>query len=190
MDLFTLLLFALGLSMDAFAVSISNVLCYPGTSAKKHLSASLCFGLFQGMMPLIGFFAAIGFSSYVRKYDHWITLIVLGFIGIKAIVEAVKDIKNPPSEKICKLLTSKAILLQAVATSIDALAVGVDLALMDGINIWTSAGVIAAVTAVMCVLANFIGSKVSGIFKEKAQIFGGIILVLIGLKIFISDVFM
>lgn len=187
MDFFSLIMIAVGLSMDAFAVSISNALCYPNAGIKKYATAALSFGIFQGLMPLIGFYAGISFSTYIKKYDHWITLIVLGFIGINMICEAIKEIRHPEQESAPKELNLKTILAQAVATSIDALAVGVSLSLSNDVNIWFNAGIIAAITGVLSLIAHFIGSKVGNIFKEKAQIFGGVILVLIGLRIFIID---
>lgn len=185
MGLWTLFLLALGLSMDAFAVSITNGLCY-GEEAKKYsLYTALAFGLAQGIMPVIGFFAGITFSKQIESLDHWIALILLGAIGGKMIFEAIKEMKLPP-EEVCKTQFSmKLLVVQAIATSVDALAVGISFALMS-VNIVVAAGFIGIVTFFCCLVGVSIGKRFGLLLKHRAEIFGGIILICIGLKIFIE----
>lgn len=190
MDIFEISMLGLGLSMDAFAVSVTNGMCKLGSD--KRLTAFQCamFGVFQGVMPLLGFLSGMVFAGYVQKIDHWISLALLSFIGVKMIVEAISEMKA--SENSCEVggISIKMILVQAVATSIDALAVGITFAMrFDEIPpIIGAASLIAAITFVMCFIGVAIGKKFGDVLKEKAQILGGIVLVLIGFKIFIEDI--
>lgn len=185
MDLFTLFLLALGLSMDAFAVSVSNGMCYKNVHRKEAFTTSFLFGLFQALMPTIGYFAGRLFAGYIEAADHWIALILLGFIGGKMVFDGVKELRHPESCDINRTLTFRTMILQAIATSIDALAVGISLALIN-VNILAAAGFIGGVTFVCCVIGSLIGKKFGSLLKEKAEIFGGCILVLIGIKIFLE----
>lgn len=187
MGFLTLLFLAVGLAMDAFAVSVTNGMCVKNMTLKKVLPFALAFGIAQGLMPCIGWLAGQAFTQFITSIDHWLALILLGFIGGKMIYEAVKDLRCPEEAKPIEL-TFKIIILQAIATSIDALAVGISLAAMQ-VNILTSALLIAGVTFILCVAGAFIGKKFGSLLKEKAEILGGIILVLIGLKIFVEHVF-
>lgn len=188
MGTLTLLFIALGLAMDAFAVAVSNGICYQKTGIKEAMYMAFTFGFFQMAMPIIGFFAGRAVSGAVEAFDHWIALILLGFIGGNMIREGIKGLKNP--EKIgrrdrCHI---RDLLFQGVATSIDALAVGVSFAIMNT-NIITAAGIIGIV-AFLCTLAGVVVGKVFGAaLKQKAEIFGGLILMGIGLKIFIEHTF-
>lgn len=181
--LVTLLLIGIGLSMDAFSVSVSNGLCMSRIRFKTAFMTAFAFGFAQAAMPVLGYFAGTFFSGYIEAFDHWIAFVLLGIIGIKMIIEAVKEIKNPTGE--CKEISAQLIFAQAIATSIDALAVGVSFAALK-INIATAAGIIGIVTFALCLPAVYIGKKVGGIFKEKAEILGGVILVLIGVKILLE----
>lgn len=185
MDIMTLLLLAVGLSMDAFAVSITNGLCIKNVSKAQGIKVGLAFGLAQGIMPVIGFVAGQTFRGAISSIDHWVALILLGAIGGKMIVEAVKEMRTPESCPVSGVLTNKMLLLQAVATSIDALAVGISLAVMN-VNIWLAASFIACVTFLFSVAGVFIGKKSGSFLKNKAELAGGVILVLIGLKIFLE----
>ena len=187
MNTFTLFLLALGLSMDAFAVSVSNSMCHKDLPRRTALVTSLMFGLFQGMMPVIGYVAGRAFADAVSALDHWIAFVLLGYIGGKMLVDAVRE-WNSEAESCPAAMTMGVILTQAVATSIDALAVGVSLAALD-IRITTAASFIACVTFLCCIAGHAIGAKFGKILGNWAQIFGGVILVGIGSKILIEHLF-
>ena len=135
MGLTTVLILAIGLAMDAFAVSISNAMCYQNMNRKWAILTAGAFGLFQGVMPIIGWLAGITFTKYIESIDHYIALILLGFIGVKMIVEAVREIRHPEACDASKHLTFKMLGVQAVATSIDALAVGISFAAIHGLSL-------------------------------------------------------
>lgn len=181
----TLLLLALGLSMDAFAVSVSNAMCFKGLSGRQALVNSAIFGVFQGVMPLAGYFAGRLFEGVVTAVDHWVALILLGVIGGKMLWEGVRAIRQPESCPAGETFGVKTMLVQAVATSIDALAVGISFAALS-VNIWLAAGEIALVTFVICALGGLLGRKFGALLGDWAKIVGGVILVGIGLRIFIE----
>lgn len=186
METLTLFLIALGLSMDAFAVSVSNGLCFKNFRKSQAFISSLTFGIFQGLMPTIGFFAGTLFFDTISKLDHWISLILLGYIGFNMIIDAIRELKQKNTQKLePKNYSIKTMLLQAVATSIDALAVGISFAALK-ISILTAASFICVITFVCCLIGSLIGKKFGHLLQEKAKIFGGIILIFIGLKIFIE----
>ena len=185
--MYTLILTALSLAMDAFSVSISNGLCMKKATFKEALKIGLFFGIAQGVMPVIGYMGGSLFAKFIESVDHWIAFVILSFIGIKMISEAIEKMKKPescPTEK----LTTKDLFFQAIATSIDALAVGVGFAALK-INIIFAASFIALITFALSFFGVFIGKKVGKSFKEKAEIFGGIILIGIGIKILIEHLF-
>ena len=175
-----LILTGLALSMDAFAVAISNLCSFKKSNLKMFLFMSLAFALFQAVMPVIGFYAGSLFSGFLEKYAGIVTLLILGFIGIKAIIEAFKD-----EDKICRLLTFPLILIQGIATSIDALLVGVSFC-ANSVNIWYAASVIGITTLIVVLLAIPLGRKFGNVLGAKAQIFGGVILCAIGIKSFLG----
>jgi putative Mn2+ efflux pump MntP len=182
----TLFLTSLGLSMDACAVSISNGMCYDNIHKKQIISTALAFGFFQAFMPLIGYFIGSSFSDAISYMDHWITLILLGFIGGKMVIEAIKELKYPEvCSTSCKNLTPKTLLLQAVATSIDALAVGIGFAVIK-VEIISAAISIGIITFINSIIGSNLGKKFGELFKQKAEILGGLILIGIGIKIFIE----
>lgn len=169
--------------MDAAAVSMTNGMTVRPLRMREILSISAAFGIFQGLMPLLGYFAGSVFADYMSAIDHWIALVLLGFIGAKMLWGALR--KQDEDAVCCSRLTLRMLFAQAVATSIDALAVGVSFAAMK-VNIWFSVSVIAATTFVCSVAAVLVGKKFGDILNKKAEIFGGCILILIGLKIFID----
>ncbi len=180
-----LLMIAIGLSMDAFAVSMTNGMYAFGHYTKKEfvcktLIWSSMFGLFQGIMPITGYLLGRTFASFINCVDHWIAFILLLIIGSKMIWEAVS-----PSENKMQELNFSFIITQAIATSIDALAVGVSFALL-GSNILYSSMLIATTTLLFCLLGAYLGKAFGSFLKHKAEIFGGVILILIGLKIFLE----
>lgn len=184
MDLLVIFLLAVGLSMDAFAISLTNGMCYRLPLAKNALYSGLAFGLSQGLMPLIGYYAGISFAQIVERYSAWIALILLSFIGIKMIITAVEESKHP-EKRAERVFSFKILVMQAVATSVDALAVGVSLGFMK-VSLWLSVSMIAATTFVFSFSGVLIGKKFGGLFKEKAEALGGIILIFIGLRIFLT----
>lgn len=186
MGFLTLFLIAISLSMDAFAVSVSNSMCYSRLTKGQMVATSASFGLFQGLMPLLGFFAGQALGSVMDAVDHWVVLVLLGFIGGKMIVEGIKALRNPLQCPAEQSFTAKTMLAQSVATSIDALAVGVGFAAMSA-NIWVAAGAIALVTFLCCLVGGFFGKRFNLLLGgDWAQIVGGLVLVGIGLKIFIE----
>ncbi len=180
----TIFLLALSLSMDAFAVSISNGLCYSPYREKEMLATAFAFGAFQGIMPAIGYFVGTFLGPFIQSADHWIAFVLLGFIGGKMIWEAVRSWDEPASAA-PKAFSLRTLLFQAIATSIDALAVGISLAIMD-VNIFLSAALIAIVTFTCSLIGAHIGKKCSSLLRQKAEILGGVILVGIGIKILVE----
>ena len=177
-------------SKIAFAVSVSNGLFYKNFRKTHMFLSSLTFGLFQGLMPAIGFLAGNMFFNFISTFDHWIALILLGFIGGNMIKDAIDELKEKD-----KLNTEekeydiKTMLLQGVATSIDALAVGISFAALNT-NILTASLLICGVTFGVCLIGNYIGKNFGHLLKEKAKIFGGVILIFIGIKIFIEHMWL
>lgn len=185
LSIIEIILLGLGLAMDASAVSMTNGMTMKPMKLKGTLATAFAFGLFQGVMPLIGYFAGSVFAGYMAAIDHWIALILLGFIGGKMLWDAFKkeDEVVPAAHK----LTLKLLLVQAIATSIDALAVGVSFAAMN-VNIFIAVSIIAALTFICSINAVLVGKKCGDFLNQKAEIFGGCILILIGLKIFLDGI--
>lgn len=189
MDLLTLILIAFGLATDAFAVSLSNGMCARRIAKKTILGTAFTFGFFQAMMPVLGYFLGCTFSEIVSKFQHWVALFLLGAIGINMLVDAIKDQRHPESCSTKEIFTVRNLLLQGIATSIDALAVGVGFAVMN-VNILTSALAIGIITFVCCAFGVYIGRKFGSLLGIRARLFGGILLIFIGLRIFIEHQFM
>lgn len=180
-----LFLIGVGLSMDAFAVSVCKGLNMRGKVNFKHAGViALFFGGFQALMPLIGYFLGIGFEKYITKIDHWIAFLLLGFIGGKMIVEAIKEWNAEDKQEEDKL-DIKELTILAVATSIDALAVGITFAFLS-VNIWSAISIIGVTTFVLSIIGVVIGNKFGSRYKSKAELVGGIILVLMGIKILLE----
>lgn len=180
-----LFLIGVGLSMDAFAVSICKGLGMEKVNKKQAFVIGLYFGGFQALMPLIGWFLGIRFQQYITSIDHWIAFVLLVFIGGKMIVEAVRD---PDVEEIGKkdpLLDHKEMFLLAIATSIDALAVGITFAFLDT-PIVEAITIIGLTTFFLSILGVVVGNFFGTRYKKKAEIVGGIILVAIGVKILLE----
>ena len=185
--------------MDAFAVSLCDGMCYSDMDKKKGGTIALTFGAFQMAMPLVGFFVAFGLSQvfdaqYIDLFDHWVAFALLMFIGGKMIVESALEMRRPLEQLQPKKFAMAEVLVQGVATSIDALAVGVSFIAMyeEGmteVTVWGYTAVIGVVTAAIVVVGVLIGSRVGKLFGRRtavAQIVGGLILVAIGLKILIE----
>lgn len=188
--IFTGIGLGVGLAMDAFAVSMSNGLKENKMKFSKVLLIAFVFGLFQGVMPLIGYLVGNSFVKYIEKFIPFIALALLSFLGIKMIIDFVKERKEKKNECECdnKKLTFKVLIVQAIATSIDALSTG--LAFSD-YNIYDAlivVSLIAIITFILCVIGVFIGKKFGTLISCYATLIGGIILILIGLEIFITGI--
>ena len=185
MTFWEILLLAVGVSMDAFAVSIGKGLSVRKVSWKQLLSVGLWFGGFQALMPVIGYFLGVSFAGLVERIDHWIAFGLLVLIGGNMIREALK---RDGEAKADASFGFRTMLLLAVATSIDALAVGVSLAFLEA-DLWRSILVIGITTALFSVVGLLIGKKVGDQFYKGAQVLGGVILIAIGLKILVEHLF-
>lgn len=187
MDIFTIILIGLGLAMDCLAVSIAKGLAVDihevfAKRQKPWLMAFL-FGLFQGVMPLIGYFAGTLFASFFSTYAPWIALILLAFLGIKMIVESFRD----ESEHNAADFSLPTLLLLAVATSIDALATGVIFIPVPQ-RLWTGVSLIAFISFVCSLAGYLIGVFAGSKFRLNVELLGGIILIAIGIKIFVEGI--
>lgn len=194
---FTIFISGLTLAVDAFAVSVTDGMVYQNLSKKKGLIIPLTFGIFQAIMPIIGFYICWGLSQIkiIEQVDHWIALVLLVFIGGKMIIDGVKEMRSPEEEAKPKRFSIAEVLIQGVATSIDALAVGFTFNVMfqgvTPIHLWAWISVIMiGVTTFLISLGGLnIGIKVGQLFKKKAcvaEIIGGIVLILIGIKIVVG----
>ncbi len=187
MSLFIVLfLMGVGLSMDAFAVSVCKGLAMRKVNKKQAIVIGLFFGGFQALMPLLGWSLGIQFEQYITSIDHWIAFILLGFIGGKMIVEAVKpDDESVEVKEMDPPLNIKEMFVLAIATSIDALAVGITFAFLD-YPIVESIIIIGITTFVISIIGVYIGNFFGSLYKKKAELAGGIILVLLGVKILLE----
>lgn len=178
MDILTIVMIALGLAMDAFAVSVSSGITIKELKPRHGAKIALFFGGFQALMPILGWLLGIGFKDYIERYDHWIAFALLGFIGAKMLKESMDD----DCQYISDPLQDKVLFMLAIATSIDAMAVGVSFAFLKA-SILSSSLIIGAITCVICFGGVYLGNKCGCVFKKKAEIAGGLVLMLIGFKI-------
>ena len=185
MGLGELLLLALGVSLDAFAVSICKGLAMKKAGLKEGLTCGVWFGGFQAIMPLIGFFLGTLFAEAIQAVDHWVAFILLGFIGVNMLKEAF-DKDCDCCEEHNADLSVKTMFVMAVATSIDALAVGISLAMAGNVDIFTAVILIGLFTCGMSAVGVKIGNVFGSRFEKKAQLAGGLILILLGLKILLE----
>ena len=181
MSFWDILLLAIGVSMDAFAVSIGKGLSVKKVDFRKVLAVALWFGGFQALMPLIGYYLGFSFSELVEKIDHWIAFILLFLIGLSMIREAL----SKEEEKADASLDVKTMFLLAVATSIDALAVGVTFAFLQ-VRIVPAISFIGVITFLLSAVGVKVGNVFGVKYKAKAEIAGGIILIGMGLKILLE----
>ena len=183
---FTLLLMGAGLSMDAFAVSICKGLSMRKVNKKQCLVIGLFFGGFQALMPFIGWVLGSQFEQYITSIDHWIAFILLGFIGGKMVVEAIRE-KDQAVEvgKMDPPPDFKEMFILAIASSIDALAVGITFAFLQ-VPIVEAISVIGITTFVISVIGVYVGNFFGNRYKKKAELAGGMILILIGVKILLE----
>jgi putative Mn2+ efflux pump MntP len=185
MGIVELLLLAVGLSMDACAVSICKGLSMKKATLKEGAICGIWFGGFQALMPLIGFFLGSLFAQAIEAIDHWIALALLTFIGINMLKEAFS--KSEECEECSGAdLSFKTMLVMAIATSIDALAVGISLAMAGDVNIYLAVILIGVITFALSCAGVKIGNIFGSRFEKKAQMAGGIILILLGIKILLE----
>lgn len=177
-------LIGIGLSMDAFAVSICKGLGMKTLNMKQAVIIALFFGVFQAGMPVIGWALGTQFESYITPIDHWIAFILLAFIGGKMIWEAFHE-DDEEIEAVDAKLDYKELTLMAIATSIDALAVGITFAFLD-VNIWSAVAVIGITTFVLSIIGVAVGHAFGAKYEKPASIAGGVILICLGLKILLE----
>lgn len=177
------ILIAVGLSMDAFAVSIGKGLCMKSVSKKNVIKIALCFGVFQALMPLIGYILGSSFAKYIMEIDHWIIFILLAFIGGNMIKESFSEEEE---DKLCKEIDFRELIFLGIATSIDALAVGITFALMPTISIGFAIILIGIVTFLISYGGVYLGNRFGRQYELGAQILGGFILIFIGIKILLK----
>lgn len=182
-----LFLLAVGLSMDAFAVSVCKGLAMKKATLKAEATCGLWFGGFQALMPTVGFFLGALFADAIEAFDHWVAFALLAIIGINMLKEALekKDESGDNPEKDADL-SVKTMFLMAVATSIDALAVGISLAMVGSVNIWLAAAFIGICTCLLSALGVKIGNVFGSRYEKKAELAGGVILILLGVNILLE----
>lgn len=192
MDYVALVGIAVGLAMDAFAVSITNGAVTKNVKAGLAFRIALCFGLFQGVMPILGSIIGKIGENLISSVDHWIAFILLAFIGGKMIMDYIKERKETCQVQ-GEAITTKTLLIMAVATSIDALATGVILPSAVGAGdmllILIAAGIIAFITFIISFVGVYLGKAFGCVVSNYATLFGGIVLILIGAKILIEHLF-
>lgn len=183
MSVLEILILAVGLSMDAFAVSICKGLAVKRIDLVKAGIVGLWFGGFQALMPMIGYFLGSRFSNAIQSIDHWVAFILLVLIGANMIREAIS--KDEDAGEDSGSLSFKTMLMLAVATSIDALAVGITFAFLD-VNIVSAVSIIGCTTCIISMAGVKVGSVFGTKYKTKAEITGGLILIILGIKILLE----
>lgn len=183
MSIFELFVIAVGLSMDAFAVAVCKGLSVTKLESKHMLITGLWFGGFQGLMPLIGYLLGSTFERYITPVDHWVAFVLLGIIGINMIKESFEKDEEDGADA---SFSVKTMLVMAVATSIDALAVGITFALLPDVNITAAVVFIGVITFTLSCVGIKIGNVFGAKFKSKAELAGGVILLLMGAKILLE----
>lgn len=177
-----LVLLAVGLSMDACAVAMSNGMCHGELKRGRIFAIGAYFGLMQGLMPLLGYFLGGLVSDIITTFDHYIALIILGFIGAKMIYEAFHGEESTENEP----FTTRLLLLQGIATSMDEFAVGISLAALPNVSVIVACVLIGATAYALSIAGYMLGKRFGTRLSGKAQVVGGLILVGVGLKIFIE----
>ena len=184
------ILLGFGLALDAFSVSVADAMANPNMKSGKKISIALTFAVFQTLMPLVGWFCVRTIAdkfSLFQKAIPYIALILLAYIGIKMIIESRKD--GEEKNEGVAALTFATLIIQGVATSIDALSVGFAIADYSSLKALVSTLIIGITTFIICIFGLELGKKVGKAFSDKATLFGGCILIIIGLEIFIKGVF-
>lgn len=179
--LVTTLATALGLAMDAVAVAIASGLSVKVLKWQDALRMALFFGFFQALMPLGGYFVGAFFTSALAAYDHWIAFVLLSALGVKMILES----RNAAEEKVASPFRNNKLLVLSIATSLDAFAVGISFSLLE-INLTETVTVIGVVTFLLCLPAVWFGARLGKSMAKRAEVFGGVVLILIGSKILVE----
>lgn len=182
MHFFSTLTIAFGLAMDAFAVSVASGVTVKAMGLRQTMTIAFSFGLFQGIMPIVGWLAGVGFRESIAAYDHWIAFLLLAAIGAKMIYESFQ-LEQDHCDEFC--MTGGRLFLLSLATSIDALVVGLSFSLLN-VTILAPALIIGVVTFLLSGLGIILGRRVGHVFEGKIEIAGGVILILIGVKILID----
>ncbi len=183
MGTFDIIVIAVGLAMDAAAVSLAAAASGYARDGRAVFRLAFHFGLFQFMMPVAGWFLGVRFVSYFKAFDHWIAFGLLLIVGIRMILSGLDKFEDPIKKDPSRGMT---MVMLSVATSIDALAIGLSLAMLD-INIWYPSVMIGVITAAMSLAAIAIGKRLGVLFGKRMEIVGGLILVFIGTRILISQ---
>ena len=181
MGIIELLLISIGLGMDTFAVAVCKGIPMKKMEWKKSVIIGLYFGGFQGLMPLLGFILGKGFENIVTSVDHWIAFTLLGRIGLNMIRETFSKDKETMDDSVC----FKSMIVLAIATSIDALAIGITFAFLK-VNILLAVFMIGIITFILSMIGTKLGNKFGDKYGEKAELIGGIILIIIGIKILLE----
>lgn len=184
MNIISIIIIAIGLSMDSFAVSVTNGLIIRDLNAKRILTISFSLTIFQALMPLIGWFAGIGIEKYINEFGHWIAFSLLSFIGLKMIYDGLKKNEIVKDNEL-KILT---LIGQSFATSIDAFVVGVSFALLN-LSIVIPMLIIGLITFIVSIIGLLLGKYLVERIGKKVEIFGGIVLIGIGIKILIEHLY-
>ena len=185
MGFIELFLLGVGLSMDAFAVSVCKGLAMKKATLKSQMTCGLWFGGFQALMPLIGFFLGAMFADAIKSFDHWIAFGLLALIGANMLKDALEKECDCCEEHNADM-SVKTMFVMAVATSIDALAVGISLAMAGDVNIWAAIALIGVTTCGLSALGVKIGNIFGSRYEKKAEFAGGVILILLGVKILLE----
>lgn len=181
MGILSIIVIAIGLAMDAFAVSICKGLSMKKMSWKKGIIIGAYFGIFQALMPLVGYLLGIGFQDKVTGIDHWIAFVLLGIIGANMIKEALSKEEEGKNDSV----DFKEMIVLAIATSIDALAVGITMAFLE-VNIAIAITIIGIITFAISIIGVKIGNIFGNKYEKKAEFAGGVILILMGIKILLE----
>lgn len=183
MGILEVILVGIGLSMDAATVSMTNGMIYKNLKKDKIIAMPLFFGGFQGLMPLLGFILGGLISGFITRYASVLIFLILGFIGSKMLIDVYRAYRHPEEADSTNedVLTYKMLFIQAIATSIDAFAVGIGFSAM-GVNVVYSSSIIAITTAVCSLIAIFIGKKFGDMFEKQSTLIGGLILIFIAIK--------
>ncbi|MBW7573974.1 manganese efflux pump MntP [Caproiciproducens faecalis] len=193
MDFISLVGIALGLAMDALAVSITNGATVRKVTPKFSLKLALSFGLFQAVMPMLGWLVGKAGESFISTVDHWVAFILLSYLGIRMMVESAKEPEERNAGQKQNDISFKTLMTLSVATSIDALATGIILpsavGARTGAAMALSVGIIGAVTFFLCLAGVYIGKNFGKLLTSKAELFGGVVLTGIGIKIFVEHMF-
>ncbi|WP_298704132.1 manganese efflux pump MntP family protein [uncultured Veillonella sp.] len=183
MSLWEIAIVAVSLAMDAFAVAIAKGPCISDKEPLKRIGLPFLFGLFQMIMPLIGWVIGAQLAGKIDDYDHWIIFALLGYLGINMIRNSCKPVEE--GDIICHLVKWREMFVLAFATSIDALAIGITLAFFS-VNVWTASSMIGIITFVISLGGVFLGQQLAKLLSGRAEMIGGFVLILIGLKILLQ----